>query len=139
MSADLLAAAKDFPALVVALVGLGGLLYAAERLLALSGPITKVINAWHSRELAQLRREALLRAERRRLQLEEESEVMADLRGQLRDLTVEVGRLRSVVRSSEAQHRVMRDWGEGLLRSARSAGLVYVDPPATDELPVVKV
>jgi hypothetical protein len=134
---ELLGAAKDFPVLLVALIVIGGTLYAAERVFALSGPITKLIDAWRNRELARLRREALLRAERRRLQLEEENAVMADLRTQLTDLTREVGRLRGVVRASEAHNRVMRDWADGLLRSARAAGLTYVDPPRTDEQPAV--
>jgi hypothetical protein len=134
---ELLGAAKDFPVLLVALIVIGGTLYAAERVFALSGPITKLVSAWRNRELARLRREALLRAERRRLQLEEENAVMADLRTQLADLTREVGRLRGVVRASEAHNRVMRDWADGLLRSARAAGLTYVDPPRTDEQPAV--
>jgi hypothetical protein len=134
---ELLGAAKDFPVLLVALIVIGGTLYAAERVFALSGPITKLVSAWRNRELARLRREALLRAERRRLQLEEENAVMADLRTQLTDLTREVGRLRGVVRASEAHNRVMRDWADGLLRSARAAGLTYVDPPRTDEQPAV--
>jgi hypothetical protein len=137
VSSDLLAAAADFPVLAAALVILGGLLYLAERLFALSGPVTKLLAAWRNRDLARLRREALIRAERRRLAMEEENAVMADLRSQVRELTGEVARLRSVVRASEAHHRVMRDWADGLLRSARAAGLPYVDPPRTDEQPAI--
>jgi hypothetical protein len=134
---ELLAAAADFPVLVAALVVVGGLLYLAERLFALSGPMSKLVSAWRNRELARLRRDALVRAEKRRLQMEEESAVMADLRAQVQELTGEVARLRSVVRASEAHHRVMRDWADGLLRTARSSGLQYVDPPATDEQPAI--
>jgi hypothetical protein len=134
---DLLGYAKGSPFLLLVLVVVAAAIYAAERLLALSGPMSKLVKWWQGRELARLRREATVRAERRRLQMEEESAVMADLRSQVRELTVEVGRLRSVVRSSEAHHRVMRDWADGLLRSARSAGLTYVDPPATGEQPAI--
>jgi hypothetical protein len=134
---ELLAYAQGSPFLLLVLVVLGALLYAAERVFALSGPITKLVCWWQGRALAKLRREAELRAEQRRIQREEETAVMADLRGQLADLSAEVARLRSVVRASEAHHRVMRDWADGLLRSARSAGLTYVDPPATDEQPAV--
>lgn len=134
---DVFAAAKDFPVLLAALITVTGLLYLAERVFALSGPITKLVAAWRNRELARLRREALVRAERRRLQLEEENAVMADLRTQVAELMREVGRLRAVVRSSEAHHRVMRDWADGLLRSARASGLNYVDPPSTDEQPAI--
>lgn len=134
---ELLAAAADFPVLVVALVIVGGLLYLAERLFALSGPMSGLVNAWRNRELARLRRDALIRAEKRRLQMEEESAIMADLRGQVRELTAEVVRLRSVVRASEAHHRVMRDWADGLLRTARSSGLTYVDPPPTGDQPAI--
>jgi hypothetical protein len=137
VSSDLLAAAGDFPVLAAALVILGGLLYLAERLFALSGPMSKLVGTWRNRELARLRRDALLRAEKRRLQMEEESAVMADLRAQVRELTAEVVRLRSVVRASEAHHRVMRDWADGLLRAARSSGLQYVDPPPTGEQPAI--
>jgi pimeloyl-ACP methyl ester carboxylesterase len=134
---ELLAAAADFPVLVAALVVIGGLLYLAERLFALSGPMSRLVRSWRNRELARLRRDALIRAEKRRLQMEEESAVMADLRAQVRELTGEVARLRSVVRASEAHHRVMRDWADGLLRTARSSGVQYVDPPPTDEQPAI--
>lgn len=90
---DVFAAAKDFPVLLAALITVTGLLYLAERVFALSGPITKLVAAWRNRELARLRREALVRAERRRLQLEEENAVMADLRTQVAELMREVGRL----------------------------------------------
>lgn len=134
---DLIGLVRGVPGLAITLAAVSAVLYGAERLFALSGPITKLVAAWHGRELARLRREAVVRAEKRRLQMEEESATLADLRDQLRGLTQEVARLRSVVRSSEAHNRVMRDWADGLLRSARSAGLTYVDPPSTDEIPVV--
>jgi hypothetical protein len=134
---ELLAAAKDFPVLLVALVVVGGALYAAERLFALSGPLTKLAAAWRNRELARLRREALIRAERRRLQMEEESAVMANLRAEVAELSAEVARLRGAVRDAEEQHRRVKDWADGLLRSARSAGLTYADPPRTGERPAV--
>ena len=136
---DLITLAKGVPALAIALATIAALLYASERVLALSGPLTKLVAAWHGRELARLRRESLLRAERRRIQLQEEGAVLADLRDQLHGLTQEVARLRAVVRSSEAHNRVMREWADGLLRSARAAGLSYVDPPSTDEIPAVTV
>jgi hypothetical protein len=134
---DLIGLAKGAPALALALAILSAALYAAERLFALSGPMSKLVRWWRGRELARLRREAELRAEQRAIQQAEETAVMADLRAQLGDLTREVARLRGVVRASEAHHRVIRDWADGLLRSARAAGLTYVDPPSTDELPAV--
>lgn len=137
--ADLLPLVKGIPALAVTLAVLGAVLYAAERVFALSGPVSKLVAWWNDRELARLRREAIIRAERRRLQQEEESAVMSDLRIQLRDLTTEVARLRSAVRTSEAHNRVMRDWADGMLRSARAAGLSYADPPPSGEQPVVTV
>jgi hypothetical protein len=134
---ELLAAAKDFPVLLAALITVGGILYAAERLFALSGPLSKLVNAWRGRELTRLRREALLRAERRRLQMEEESAVIANLRAEVADLSAEVARLRGAVREAEAHHRRVKDWADGLLRSTRTAGLVYADPPITGERPTV--
>lgn len=132
---DLLPYLKGSPVLLAALIIATAALYALERLLALTGPATKLARYWQGRELARLRREAAVRAERRRLQREEESAVMADLRAQVAELTTEVARLRGVVRASEAHHRVMRDWADGLLRAARSAGLPYIDPPATGDQP----
>jgi hypothetical protein len=134
---DLIGLAKGAPALALTLAILAALLYATERVLALSGPMSKLLRWWRGRELARLRREAELRAEQRAIQRQEENAVMADLRSQLDDLTREVARLRGVVRASEAHHRVIRDWADGLLRSARAAGLTYVDPPATDEQPAI--
>lgn len=130
---DLLAYAKGSPFLLLALVVVGAVLYAAERLFALSGPMSGLVRWWQGRELSKLKREAEVRAARRAIQMEEESALMADMRSQLADLTREVARLRSVVRSSEAHHRVMRDWADGMLRAARSAGLQYADPPSTGE------
>lgn len=139
MVGELLKYAQGSPFLLLALVVLGALLYAAEKVLALSGPMSGLVRWWQNRELSKLRREAELRAERRRIQMEEESALMGDLRAQVAELTREVARLRSVVRSGEAHQRAVREWADGLLRSARAAGLAYVDPPATDEQPAVTV
>lgn len=135
--ADLLQYAKGSPFLLLVMLVIGVALYVAERVFALSGPITKLVRWWQSRELSKLRREAEVRAERRRIQAQEESAVMADLRRQIADLTAEMGELRGRVRRSEVQHRRMADWADGLLRLARGSGLSYVDPPTTDELPAV--
>ena len=69
----LLAYAQDSPLLLAVLVAAGGVLATVERVFALSGPITKVAAWWQGRELARLKREALLRAERRRIEDEERS------------------------------------------------------------------
>lgn len=130
---ELLQYAKGSPFLLLVLVILGAVLYAAERILALSGPMSGLVRWWQNRELAKLKREAELRAERRRIQMEEESALLRDLRGQLAELETNVGRLREERRRREAHDRVMREWAEGLLRSARAAGLTYVDPPSTGE------
>lgn len=134
---DLIGLAKGAPALALALAIFSAALYATERLLALTGPATRFVRWWRGRELSRLRREAEVRAEQRRIQREEEDAVMADLRTQVAGLSQEVARLRGVVRASEAHHRVMRDWADGLLRSARAAGLTYVDAPTTQPLPAV--
>lgn len=129
--------AQGSPFLLLTLVVLGAALYAAERIFALSGPITKLVHWWQGRALAKLRREAEFRAEQRRIQMAEESAVMADLREQVAALSAEVSRLRGTVRASEESHRRMKDWADGLLRSARASGLAYVDPPTTDEQPAI--
>lgn len=134
---ELLQYAKGSPFLLLVLVVIAAALYTAERLFALSGPATKLVRWWQGRELAKLRREAELRAERRRIQAEEESAVMADLRQQLADLSAEVAGLRARVKVNETYHRRISDWADGLLRLARGSGLSYVDPPTTDEQPAI--
>src|SRR4051812_11828670 len=136
-TAEVLAAAGDVPWLAAAVLGLGALSWAVETVAGLRGPITTLRRAWADRELRKLRREALIRAERRRIDAEEDSAVMVDLREQVAHLAEEVTRLRATVRAAAAHHRTMHDWADGLLRAARSAGVLYVDPPRTDELPTV--
>lgn len=137
-TAELLAAAEGIPWLAGIVLGLGAASWAVERVAGLTGPATALLHAWTDRDLRRLRREALLRAERRRLTAEDESAVMADLRQQIAHLSDEIGRLRTTVRATEKHHRLFRHWAEGLLGAARAAGLSYVDPPRTDEQPMVE-
>jgi hypothetical protein len=81
------------PWLVTALVILGAVGYATERATGLVGPITKLLAAWRDRELRKLRREALIRAERRRIEQEEESARLSALREEVQWLRAEVARL----------------------------------------------
>ena len=69
----LLSHAQESPLLLAVLVGAGGVLAFIERVFALTGPVTKVAQWWQGRELARLKREALLRAECRRIEEEERS------------------------------------------------------------------
>lgn len=135
---ELLAATRGIPWLAGGLLLLGTVSFAVERVAGLSGPATAVARAWSNRELRKLRREALLRAERRRLHAEEESAVVADLRGQLAHLSAEVASLRGEVRDADTHRRAMRTWADGLLRSARAAGVPYTDPPPTGERPAME-
>lgn len=134
---DLLGAARDVPWLAAGILGLGAASWVVERIAGLTGPVTTLHRAWADRELRRLRREALLRAERRRLDTEEESAVMADLRAQVAELSLRLDALRRTVRAGEEHRRGMRDWADGLLRAARAAGITYTDPPRTDERPAV--
>jgi hypothetical protein len=136
---DLLRYAEGSPFLLLALVILGAVLYAAEKLFALSGPMSGLVHWWQGRELAKLKRDAEVRAARRAIQAEEESALLRDLRGQLAELETNVGRLREERRRREAHDRAMREWAEGLLRAARAAGLRYIDPPSTGEQEAVTV
>jgi hypothetical protein len=77
------------------LLGLGVLGYATERFTGLAGPATRLVTIWRDRELRKLRREALLRAERRRIEQEEESARFSALRDEVQWLRAEVARLRS--------------------------------------------
>lgn len=94
MLSELLGYAKDSPLLLAVLVAAGAALAVIERLFALSGPITRLAEWWSGRELAKLRREAALRAERRRLAAEEESEELAALRAERDWLRRELARVR---------------------------------------------
>jgi len=137
--ADLWARLANYPLLFLGVLLLSVALYAAERLLALSGPMSALLRWWRGRELASLKREAELRAERRRIQMEEESAMMTLLRSQVAELSAEVERLRTVVRASEVSHRNLKAWADGILRATRAAGLAYTDPPRTGDLPTVPV
>lgn len=133
---DFLDAVKGSPLLLAVVVLVGAAVYAAEHFLALSGPITKLVNTWRNRELNRLRREALLRAEQRRIAAEEEST-------RVRDLTAEVERLRAEVdwlngeRADQRRRDAVRDRYDRdlsgylyrLLATARAAGLTFVEPP----------
>jgi hypothetical protein len=81
--AELLRAAEGSPLLLAFLTVGGFLSYAVERLCGSNGPATRLLHAWRDRELRELRREALLRAERRRIDRDEatarEAEQLAEL------------------------------------------------------------
>lgn len=91
---NLIKAAEGSPLLLAGLVIIGAVLALVERVFALSGPITKVANWWQGRELAKLKREALLRAERRRIAEEEEGARFATLRAEVDWLRAELERVR---------------------------------------------
>lgn len=96
----LLGYAQGSPLLLALLVAAGGTLAAVERLFALSGPITKLAAWWQGRELARLKREALVRAERRRIDAEERSAREAALTDEVEWLREELRRARG-----EGRHR----------------------------------
>jgi hypothetical protein len=91
---DLLRYAEGSPFLLLALVILGAVLYAAEKLFALSGPMSGLVHWWQGRELAKLKRDAEVRAARRAIQAEEESALLRSLREQLAELETQIARLR---------------------------------------------
>jgi hypothetical protein len=71
---ELLRAVAGSPILLAVLAaGWFGVL-AVERLCGANGPASRILAAWRNRELNQLRREAMIRAERRRLDAAERSE-----------------------------------------------------------------
>lgn len=135
---ELLTHVQGVPWLVAALVILAAVVWAVEKVAGLSGPLTALGRTWSNRELRKLRREALIRAERRRITAEEEAALVAHLRTEVADLAAEVARLRSTMRAAEDHHRAIHRWADGLLRAVRAAGVPYVDPPHTDERPVVE-
>lgn len=132
--------AQGSPLLLACLVGAGAVLAVVEKVAGLSGPITKAVRWWQGRELAALRREALVRAERRRLAAEEESGRIADLSAELSELRTEVAWMReerdelrrreaAERRRRDAYDRTLADYVWRLLSAARSAGVFFDAPP----------
>lgn len=97
-TAELAKLAEGAPWLASGLLALVAVVYAAEKLTGLAGPVTKLAAAWHDREVRRLRREAKVRAERRRIEREEEEGKVAALRAEVEWLREEVRRLRAEVR-----------------------------------------
>lgn len=138
---ELLAAAKDSPFLLAALIVLAAVVWTVEKLGALNGPMTRTWTAWQNRELNKLRREAVYRAERRRIAAEEEQGQVADLNRRLVDLRAEVDWLtgenndfKRRERLRDAHERVHADYTMRLYRAAREAGVAFVEPPPPPDL-----
>lgn len=137
---DLLNAAKGSPLIFGALVVIGVAVYAVEHLCGLNGPLTRLWAAWNERELRRLRRDALILAEKRRMQTEEEqgrvgdlTRQVADLRNLVHELSADLAAARSRERRRETQLRALGDYVDRLLRAARTAGVPFADPPQPDE------
>lgn len=139
-TAELLTAAEGVPWLAGTVLVLGTVSWAVERIAGLSGPATALTRAWSDRELRKLRREALLRAERRKLAAEEEAGRIADLSAQLSELRTEVTWMRAERderrRADTAERhrrerydRVLTDYVWALLNAARAAGVPFASPP----------
>lgn len=138
---DLLTAVKGSPLLLAFVVVLAALIYAIEKLGGLDGPMTRLWGAWQNRELNRLHRESLLRAERRRMEAEEDAERMADLAAKVERLRATVNWLTSERNDQIKRDRIrdghdvaIADYVHRLLRAARSAGVAFVDPPDPPDL-----
>ena len=97
---ELLDAVKGSPLLLAFLVVGGFLVYAVERLGGLDGPVSRALRAWQDRELRALRREAMVRAEQRRIEAEERGDRERDLLAQL----AQARRERDAALAQLAQH-----------------------------------
>lgn len=64
---DLLKAAAGSPLLLTVLVAVGALVWLAEKLGGVDGPLTRLVRAWQEREVRRLRRQRAVVAERRAL------------------------------------------------------------------------
>lgn len=138
---ELVAAADGAPLLVGGLVVLGTAVWLAERIFALSGPATKLAAWWRGRTLAKLRREALLRAEQRRIEREEAKTREDDLEAQLADLRAEVEWLhgeradqRARDRARDTYDRRMAAWAHDTAARSRAAGVPISEPPSAPDL-----
>jgi hypothetical protein len=113
---ELLRAAEGSPLLLAFLVVGWFLSYAVERLCGSNGPAVRLVALWRDRELRRLRHEALVRAERRRLDHEAASAREADLltnldhlRRRVAQLTAERDELRARI---ERRHRLPQPRGD---------------------------
>jgi hypothetical protein len=138
---ELLSAAKDSPFALAALITLGAVVWAVEKLGSLNGPMTRMWTAWQNRELNRLRREAVYRAERRRIAADEESGRVADLARQVADLRAEVNWLTGENNEHKRRERLRDtyerrhvDYTLRLWRAARDAGVAFVEPPSPPDL-----
>lgn len=141
MPPELLDAVKGSPFLLAFLVILGAVVWAAEKIGGVNGPVTRAWNSWQNRELNRIRREALLRAERRKIAEEERSGQVADLSAQVAALRAETSWLRGENEDHKRRDRIrdqydhrMGDYVYGLLGEFRRAGGVYSDPPPPPDL-----
>jgi len=126
---ELLDAVKGSPLLLAFLVVGGFLVYAVEKLGGLDGPITRGVRAWQDRELNRLRREALLRAEQRKLDAEQESAVVAGLRTEVEWLTRERDDQRRRDRVRDQHDRQLAAYLDRVLAHARAAGVPVPERP----------
>jgi hypothetical protein len=131
---ELLDAVKGSPLLLAFIVVGGFLVYAVEKLGGLDGPITRALRAWQDRELNRLRREALLRAEQRKLDTEQESAVIARLRAEVAWLNRERADQRRRDRLRDQHDRALAGYLGTVLRAARAGGLNLPPPPEPPEL-----
>lgn len=105
---ELMDYAMSVPWLASGLLVLGAVGVVVERVTGLVGPATKVAVWWSDREVRKLRQEARLRAERRRLDSEDEEARVAALRAEVQWLRQEVARLHSLVRCTCTDTSPMR-------------------------------
>lgn len=94
---ELLKLAEGVPWAATGVIATAVASYALERLTGLAGPVSRAANWWRERELRKLRWEVRLRAERRRIEQEEEGARLAALREEVAWLKAEVARLRTMV------------------------------------------
>lgn len=134
-------AAKGSPRLLAAVVLVLLVVGAAERLFALSGPLTSVVRWWQGRTLSRLRREALIRAEQRRIEREQSKTREDDLLDRLADLDAEVEWLRLERadqrrrdRARDTYDRAMAAYVYDLAGRARASGIPVDDPPRPPDL-----
>lgn len=136
---ELLNAVKGSPLLLAFIVVAGFLVYAVEKLGGVNGPISRAVAAWQNRELNKLRREALLRAERRRIEAEGESEQMRALRTEVEWLRRETDDYQARDRARGEYDRRVAAYLDYVFRSTRQAGLTLAPPPPLPDLPPLYV
>jgi len=135
---EVLAAVSGNPFLLAIVVLVIAAVWLIEKVGGVNGPLTRLWTAWTNRELNRLRREALVRAERRKLAQQETASELGGLQDRLAELEENARWQRDRDRArAEYDQRALR-WSYDLFTRAQAAGLAVEPPPEPPYLPQIE-